>query len=90
LAGQNNIVTKFSGLGTFIQRNDANHIADVIGATLDIFGWQRCLFGSNFPIEKLWTNYSDLVTAHRAALSKLDIQQQSAILYGNAARIYRL
>ena len=36
------------------------HIAAVVHETIDIFGPERCLFGSNFPIEKLWTGYSDL------------------------------
>ena len=30
-----------------------------------LFGAERCLFGSNFPIEKLWTGYRDLVDAYR-------------------------
>ena len=34
LADQPNIVSKLSGLGTFIQRNDASHIADVIHETV--------------------------------------------------------
>ena len=33
-----------------------------------MFAPARCLFGSNFPIEKLWTRYSDLVAAYRCAL----------------------
>ena len=90
LAGQPNIVSKLSGLGTFIQRNDASHIADVIHETVAIFGPDRCLFGSNFPIEKLWTNYASLVDAHRAALAGYGTSEQQAMLHGNAVRIYRL
>jgi predicted TIM-barrel fold metal-dependent hydrolase len=36
--------------------------------TLALFGADRCLFGSNFPIEKLWTTYPELFAAHRAAV----------------------
>jgi predicted TIM-barrel fold metal-dependent hydrolase len=90
LADQPNIVSKLSGLGTFIQRNDSSHIADVIHETVAIFGSGRCLFGSNFPIEKLWTSYSDLVNAHRAALAGYGASEQQAMLQGNALRIYRL
>ena len=36
-----------------------------------MFGAERCLFGSNFPIEKLWTGYRELVDAHRAAAAQL-------------------
>ena len=90
LADQPNIVSKLSGLGTFIQRNDPSHIADVIHETVAIFGPDRCLFGSNFPIEKLWTSYSDLVNAHRAALAGYAASEQQAMLHGNARRIYRM
>ena len=90
LADQPNIVSKLSGLGTFIQRNDLSHIADVIHETVSIFGPVRCLFGSNFPIEKLWTSYTELVAAHRAAVSAYSPEWQLAILHDNALRVYRL
>jgi predicted TIM-barrel fold metal-dependent hydrolase len=90
LADRPNIVSKLSGLGTFIQRNDPSHIADVIHETVAIFGPGRCLFGSNFPIEKLWTSYPALVAAHRAALAGYAASDQQAMLHGNAVRVYRL
>src|SRR3712207_3298782 len=54
LAEQPNVHTKLSALGTFLRRNDPEHIEDVVGETLAIFGAERCVWGSNFPIEKLW------------------------------------
>jgi predicted TIM-barrel fold metal-dependent hydrolase len=90
LADQPNIVSKLSGLGTFIQRNDPSHIADVIHETVGIFGSGRCLFGSNFPIEKLWTSYAELVAAHRAAVSTYNPMEQRAMLHDNAVRIHKL
>ena len=62
-------MTKLSGLGTFLHRNDPAHIAEVVRDTVAIFGAERCLFGSNFPIEKLWTSYPALVDAYRAAVA---------------------
>jgi predicted TIM-barrel fold metal-dependent hydrolase len=90
LAGEENVVSKLSGLGTFIHRNDAAHVADVVAETIAIFGPERCLFGSNFPIEKLWTSYADLVAAHRAALTPYPDEVQRAVLRDTAIRIYRL
>ena len=66
LAACPNVVSKLSGLGTFLRRNDPAHVAFIAGETLALFGAERCLFGSNFPIEKLWTTYAALVGAHRA------------------------
>ena len=90
LADQENIVSKLSGLGTFIHRNDPAHIKDVVLETVAVFGADRCLFGSNFPIEKLWTSYAELVAAHRAAIASLSEADQEAILSGTARRVYRL
>jgi len=90
LAQEPNIVSKTSGLGTFIHANDAAHIADVVAATIELFGAERCLFGSNFPIEKLWTGYADLVAAHRAALAAYPEAVQRQVLHDTAVRVYRL
>ena len=65
LANEPNVYAKLSGFGTFIHRNDADHIAHLIRETVAAFGPQRCLWGSNFPIEKLWTDYASLIAAHR-------------------------
>ena len=90
LAACPNIVSKLSGLGTFIHRSDPAHVSDIVAETVAIFGAERCLFGSNFPIEKLWTSYRELVDAHRAAAGSLRPEQRDAIFGGTAARVYRL
>lgn len=90
MADKDNIVTKLSGLGTFIHRNDPAHVGEIVAETVAIFGPERCLFGSNFPIEKLWTSYQALVSAFRTALAFHPATAQDAMLRGNAARIYRL
>ncbi len=90
LADLPNMHTKFSGLGTFIHRNDPAHIAEIVGETLELFGAQRCVWGSNFPIEKLWTDYAAIVAAIRAALEHLPSADRRAILHDNAVRLYRL
>ncbi len=87
LAGQPNITSKLSGLGTFLRRNDPETIAFIIGETLALFGPERCLFGSNFPIEKLWTSYAELIAAHRAAVPQA---AQAAVFNETARRVYRL
>jgi predicted TIM-barrel fold metal-dependent hydrolase len=90
LARQPNVVSKLSGLGTFLRRNDPAHIAFVAAEAIRLFGAQRCLFGSNFPIEKLWTSYAELAAAYRAAIAGLPPADQAAITGGVARRVYRL
>jgi predicted TIM-barrel fold metal-dependent hydrolase len=90
LAACPNVVSKLSGLGTFVHRNDPAHVADVLNQTVAIFGAERCLFGSNFPIEKLWTGYRSLVETHLAAAAQLSADQRDAIFRTTAMRVYRL
>jgi predicted TIM-barrel fold metal-dependent hydrolase len=90
LAEHPNLYTKLSGLGTFLHRNDPQHIADVIGETVAIFGADRCLWGSNFPIEKLWTDYAALLKSARRAVAGLSAGAQEQIFFSNTMRIYRL
>ena len=90
LAREPNIVSKMSGLGTFIHANDPGHIAAIYRDTVALFGASRCLFGSNFPIEKLWTTYPALVEAHKAAAAQFSAAEQGDIFWNTAARVYRI
>ena len=90
LAACPNVVAKLSGFGTFIHRNDAGHVAWIARETLAMFGPGRCLFGSNFPIEKLWTGYAPLLDAHLRATEGLDRAARNAVFFDNACRVYRL
>jgi predicted TIM-barrel fold metal-dependent hydrolase len=90
LASRPNIVSKLSALGTFIHKNDPAHIAAIVRETIGIFGPERCLFGSNFPVEKLWTDYADLIAAYRKAIEPLGDAVARAALHDTAVRIYRL
>jgi predicted TIM-barrel fold metal-dependent hydrolase len=90
LAACPNVVSKLSGLGTFLHKNDPAHIAEVMRETVGIFGAKRCLFGSNFPIEKLWTTYGALVDAFRNAAGSLPEVDQQAVLHDTAMRVYRI
>jgi predicted TIM-barrel fold metal-dependent hydrolase len=90
LAACANMVSKLSGLGTFLHRSDPAHVAGVVHETVRIFGAGRCLFGSNFPIEKLWTSYGALVEAYRDAVATLPAKEQQAILHDTAMSVYRI
>jgi predicted TIM-barrel fold metal-dependent hydrolase len=90
LASRPNVFSKLSGLGTFIHANDPAHIARIVQETVAIFGADRCLYGSNFPIEKLWTDYRDLIGAYRDACRALPAPAVQSIFHDTAARLYRL
>ena len=90
LAAEPNVLAKLSGLGTFVRRLDPELVARIARTALDLFGAGRCLFGSNFPIEKLWCAYRDLLAAQRSALGNLAEPDRRAVLADTARRVYRL
>ena len=90
LAVYPNMINKLSAFGTFIHRNDPSFISDMIHRSIAIFGADRCMFGSNFPIEKLWTSYDELFAAFKSAAKVLSQDQQNLIFKQTAMKIYRL
>lgn len=62
----------------------------VVRDAVAIFGWQRAMFGSNFPVAGLRISYPALVRAMAEALAHLDGPARHAIWCGNALRFYRI
>lgn len=89
-AARPNAYCKISGFGTFTRRLDPAEIARITADCVALFGADRCLWGSNFPIEKLWTTYPALLGAHRDATAGLSDAQRRAIFNDTASRVYRL
>ncbi len=90
LAERPNVYAKLSGFGTFLRRLDPAQVARITAHAVRVFGPERCLWGSNFPIEKLWTDYAALLDAHRAAAGVLPRAAQDEIFNETAGRVYRL
>jgi predicted TIM-barrel fold metal-dependent hydrolase len=88
LASRPNVVVKLSGQGTFAHRVDEPLIRHVTETALALFGSERCLFGSNFPIESLWTDYRTLVDAWLRVLADQPVQVRRDVLAETARRVY--
>jgi len=90
LAHRPNVNVKLSGQGTFVHRVDTELIRDVTKVVLDTFGSGRAMFGSNFPIESLWTDFSSLVDAWLGVLAEYPGEVRADVLGRTARRVYRL
>ncbi len=77
-----------------LERWTAKALADALQPWLEhllaCFGAERCLFESNFPIDRLTCDFQELVQAYSMALSGLDEAKRTALFGGNAARLYRI
>jgi L-fuconolactonase len=87
-----NIVCKFSGMIT-----EANHDtwqeADLVPYTnhlLEVFGAERLIFGSDWPVVKLAGTYVRWLETADRLLAHLPADEKSAIFHDNALRVYRL
>jgi predicted TIM-barrel fold metal-dependent hydrolase len=90
LARNDNVYVKLSefGLRDAPWRFEDN--APIVRETVAIFGWQRCMFGSNFPVASLRIGFSELVQAMSGALVHLPPVARRAIWHDNAVRLYRI
>ena len=90
LAEQPNVTAKVSGLGMFDHTWSVDSIRPYVEEMLGVFGVERCLFGSNFPVDRLYSSYPALVEAYRVLVDGLSAGEQRAFFYENAVRVYRL
>ena len=90
LAKERNVYVKLSGLGTFERTCSKELMRPVILETVEMFGPNRCMFGSNFPIEKIWTSYAELLAAYQSVLADFSLQEINEIMGNTAATVYSL
>jgi predicted TIM-barrel fold metal-dependent hydrolase len=58
--------------------------------TIDGFGPDRCMFESNFPVDRQSCSYGVLWNAFKRMAQGFSVEEQSALLHDTAARVYRL
>jgi predicted TIM-barrel fold metal-dependent hydrolase len=85
-----NVHVKISGLNMFNPDWTQKHMRQSIRDTIQIFGIERTIYGSNFPLEKLHSSYADLIAAYRTVLSEYPEEDQRRVLHDNAVKFYRL
>ena len=58
--------------------------------TIHLFGTGRCLFASNFPVDRLFSDYAGRWWAFDALTTDFSAAEHTALFHDNAARMYRL
>jgi L-fuconolactonase len=90
LARHANVSCKLSGLLTELRPGsgaaDVKQAADIL---FDLFGPDRLLWGSDWPVLTLAGNYQDWFTQAHAQVSAHGPQAVAAVMGGNALRIYQ-
>ena len=89
-AAQPNTAIKISGLGRPGLPWTLTANGPVIRDTISIFGPERCMFASNFPVDGLTGSFQVIYGGFRAAVSNRPAEERRMLFHDNAVRIYRL
>ncbi|WP_217468693.1 amidohydrolase family protein [Paraburkholderia fynbosensis] len=57
---------------------------------IEAFGAGRCMFGSNFPVDKMGVSYSSLWNVYKHSILAASDAERGELFYGTASRIYGL
>jgi predicted TIM-barrel fold metal-dependent hydrolase len=85
-----NVALKISGLGQLGQAWSTDANVPVIRDAIAVFGPERCMFASNFPVDSLVASYETLLAGFMTAIADRPDAQRRQLLHDNAQRIYRL
>jgi predicted TIM-barrel fold metal-dependent hydrolase len=103
LAACPNVSVKLGGLGTprcgfgwYEQaappssKEVAGGLAPYFNLCIEQFGAERCMFESNFPVDKVSFSYTVMWNAFKRIAKDFTPQERSALFHDTAAKVYRL
>lgn len=90
LAKRPNVSCKISGLAMVDRSWTSASLKPFVLQVIETFGVERCMFASNFPVEKVHGAFGGFYAAYDAITAGLGHEEREALFAGNARRIYRL
>jgi predicted TIM-barrel fold metal-dependent hydrolase len=90
LAACANAAVKISGLGQPGQPWTATSNREVVLKTIELFGPERCMFASNFPVDGLCGTFDDIFGGFAAITRDFSEDERGKMFAGNAVRIYAI
>jgi len=90
LAALPHVSMKISGLGMCDHRWTVDSIRPFVLTMIDIFGPRRCMFGSNFPVDKLYSRFETLFGAFDSITAGFSDGERADMFVHTAERFYRI
>jgi predicted TIM-barrel fold metal-dependent hydrolase len=84
-----NIALKISGLGPLDKDYDPKVVGPFVLDAVDAFGAQRCMYGSDLPVEKFFCPFERQLEGLSEVFRTATPEEQDAIFRTNTQRIYR-
>ena len=90
VASNENAVVKISAIGTNDHFWNVESIRQFVLQTIEIFGTDRCMFGSNFPVDGLYSDFATLYAAFDEITIDFSESERRDLFVQTAARTYRI
>lgn len=85
-----NCYIKLSGFSMFTHSFNLSQFIKYSKAAIALFGANRCMLGSNFPVDKLHMSYVELIDAWKALLENVDKHEQNWLTSKTAEAFYQI
>jgi predicted TIM-barrel fold metal-dependent hydrolase len=90
LAACPNAAIKISGIGVPGERWTVALSRDVVLRAIEIFGVERAMFASNFPVDGLCGRFDEIYSGFREIVRDFPVVEQRRLFHDNAVRIYAM
>ena len=79
---------KISGLGMCDPHWTVDSFRPWVLSSIEIFGTDRVVFGTNWPVDRMYSSYPDVINAYAEIISGFSEDEQRAMFAGNAERLF--
>lgn len=90
LAEMPNVNVKISGLGQHGRPWTVEDNGYVINETIAMFGPQRAMFASNFPVDSLCASFDDIYDGFKCIAARYSRGDQSKLFFDTARKVYNI
>lgn len=90
LAEADNAICKISGLGMCDNDWTVASIRPWFEHCVETFGVERCILGTNWPVDRMYSDYGTVVDAYAEIVRSYTPDEQVALFSGNAEKLFRI
>lgn len=88
MAASENVTMKISGLGMGDPLWTVDSIRPYVLGSIEAFGSERVVFGTNWPVDRMFSSYPDVINAYAEIISAFPVAEQVAMFSGNAEKLF--
>ncbi len=85
-----NVFVKISGIGQSVSHWSLEAGRPVVLETIALFGIDRCMFASNYPVDSLCASFKDIFDGFAQIVADVTPADRRKLFHDNARRIYRM